>query len=107
MAGVCSCSVRHACPKSYIRAIPGKITPTKWLELHSDLYALVLPKAAVSRVMALADDEPLSKVADDLKAIWESSSLGMRLFGWACHNVWRRGPEKVHRHRGVEAEGDR
>ena len=36
---------------------------------------------------SLGDAEPLSLVTDDLRKIWESSSLGMRLFGWTSKTV--------------------
>ena len=55
--------------------------------MNEGLYELVLPAEAVSRVLAIADEEPLSVVANDLRKIWESSALGMRLFGWTSKSV--------------------
>ena len=59
------------------------MSPDAWLEANRELWAMVLPVAAVTAVMAVPAGDDWSKVREELHAIQASSVLGRRLFAWA------------------------
>ena len=58
-------------------------SPTTWLENNTELWPLLIPLAPVERILAMGSKEAWSSVAEELRIIIESSTLGRRLFAWA------------------------
>ena len=58
--------------------------PAHWLNSHSDVWPLVLPVLQTRTLLSLGEDESWNSVAQELRAVTESSMLGKRLFTFAA-----------------------
>lgn len=76
------------CPppiQAHIKAKSNAVKPTVFLEIHKDIWPIVLPLDSVSKVMA--ETHLWEKVEADLQRVINSSSLGKRLFSFAVQHM--------------------
>eukprot|EP00971_Amphidinium_carterae_P341587 6480456-Amphidinium_carterae.2 len=62
--------------------------PHHWLEAHRSVASLVLPLSCVDAVLGLGEDGTFKSVAADLNLLVSGSSLGHKLFSWACGSIF-------------------
>jgi hypothetical protein len=61
--------------------------PVDFLGRHSSVWPLVMPKAAVDKVLAVPDSGDWASVATELREIYSSGPLGAKIFGTAVSKV--------------------
>ena len=79
-SSLCSCPQAHTASTKQ-----GAVKPKVFLDIHSDICGLILPMAAVEKV--INEQTSWANVEADLQEVVSSSTLGRRLFGFALEQV--------------------
>ena len=61
--------------------------PTRFLEHHSAIWSLVLPRQATEQILAVPSDGNWETVQDQVQEVVASSMLGTKAFGFAVKQI--------------------